>query len=678
MLTGTSPPNGLSGDRMDERSPRRYGMPRAALLFLAAVGVAEQLRILRITETNTNEDQTLFWYMAREVGRFRIRGPNPYGQSYGSTLEAWLVELLRLIGVRLSTATVLALIALYLAGWYSLMVAAWKRSHPLLAAAAAAAPILLSAYHTVYVTTVLTYPAARCMAVAGGACLMLPRPSDRVAAVAWSLLGLAALMDPSTTLFSAPVAVWHLVSRPFTRQGLRPLAIGAVLPVAWLTWWWSFQRQHPDYGLHGGVSYRPRWSQLSTINRTLELYRPELIQWWWVPLACLAIFVVILLSTRRRMYVVPTLGVVVLLLGGMASPKAGEDAGDFLPPGRVLLAFPYVLWFLAFLACESGVLQPARRQVPVLVRWIALMALVCASVGIRAADFDHRVVNLRDSQRAAAFGQYGFLKTDAVLDECRQVSVAAHKANTSLVVFPQEIDRSLAYGCGALAYGELDTLLLAYERRTWRLYEELDRDRSAAVFWNAPSNFCRAASRRVSTCEQGESGTVVLRFVPQSIHVLLASLGMPTRAFGPRCELRTDGVSGVGCSEPLRLSLADMTVGPAPSDPQEARRAIERAFAVTFAGEAQSAPLALVEDGELRSRELTAEERQTLRSITSGRAKGISFLDVHEAILVADVELTNGKSCALSGRAIIVRGRWTVALPTFNSILYLAGAGCGT
>jgi hypothetical protein len=550
------------------RSARLRG--GSAVLALGAIGVLEQVRIvLSAARTVTNDDLSLLWYAAREWGRLRVRQPNFYGQAYGSTLEAIPTEVFRRLGVSLWTATPLAMGAIALAGWFLLAAAAWRRSHRTLALVAIAAPLVLSAYHSFYATSGADLPGPRLLVI-GGAAALIARPRRVLAeGFGWTLLGLGLLMDPSALLLAAPVAAWHLLSaRPLR---LRPIALGAVIPVAWLAWWFSFYRAHPDYNIHVHLELRPSLHQLldsfTRMDRFFSLYVPEVARLWVIPLVGTLVLVLVLVASGRPRYVIPAVLVPLVMLLGMATPKANDYLGPYLTPGRILLVLPYAAWFLVFLAVESGVL----RSISVRAGGAAavVVALALASVGLRSVDFEGRVLRERDRGIQASF-LYPFHRTGDVRDVCGRVRRAAAEAHASIAVFTS--NRTLDYACGALDYGRLDTLHTTYERRTWRLYEELRRERSAALIWGIESGFCARARQRVDSCEPVSFATgsapeaacarrgrrcegVIVRFAPQSVLAVLARLELPVRAFGPDCRpRRTARIDRVVCSHPVRLT----------------------------------------------------------------------------------------------------------------------------
>ena len=113
---------------------REVGVPpsskRVALAVLAGLGLLlayELARAIGITSRLANEDTSIIWVAARDWMARRIRQPNYYGQSYGSTLEAIPIGVLHAVGASYGFATTVVLATIEFAGWAALAWAAWHR-----------------------------------------------------------------------------------------------------------------------------------------------------------------------------------------------------------------------------------------------------------------------------------------------------------------------------------------------------------------------------------------------------------------------------------------------------------------------------------------------------------------------------------------------------------------------
>jgi len=287
---------------------------------LAAAAVIQQIQVSWMARSVTNDDATLLWYSAQEWASHQVRQPGFYGQPYGSTLEGLPLDLLGRLGLDfwIGLPVVMGLFAI--GGWSLLAIAAWRRSHRILAAAALVAPALLSGYHAFFVTTVPTWTAPRFLAVAGVALLVMPRLLRPVEALAFSVLGLGVVMDPSNALLGVPVVLWFLLSRRVDRDRDVTLAASAVMPAAWFVWSWAFFRAHPDYDLHGALSLRPSWDVFSHsvthLGSFFDLFAPELAPTWLVPAGACLVLIAVLVARRNARYLVPAMGAIALLLWG--------------------------------------------------------------------------------------------------------------------------------------------------------------------------------------------------------------------------------------------------------------------------------------------------------------------------------------------------------------------------
>ena len=139
-----------------ERGSLRGGVhvaPRwlvVALVVTVVASVAQQLWLLvRWLRFDVSEDQALLWAAARSWGRLQPGQPNFWGQRYGVTFEAIPAEILSWLGVGYPSGLPFVILALNLAGWWVLALAAWLRGRPGWALCAVAVPVLLPTEYSV-------------------------------------------------------------------------------------------------------------------------------------------------------------------------------------------------------------------------------------------------------------------------------------------------------------------------------------------------------------------------------------------------------------------------------------------------------------------------------------------------------------------------------------------------
>jgi hypothetical protein len=634
-------------------------MAAGAVVGIGALAAYELVRAGRITAGLGNEDTSIIWFAAREWMRGLAHQPNYYGQSYGSTIEGIPIGLVHALHVSYGVSTAVVLGAIELAGWAMLAWAAWRRSHRVIALLAMAAPVVIGAYHLVYVTIELQAPAPRLLVIAACA-LLIGLPLRRVAlAAAVLLLGVGLQFDSASALLALPVVTWYLLSHPRSRSQLYAIGAGAVAPIALFVYCLLFYRWHPDYAFRIAPTLKPSARTLGGSVRHLgeffQLYAPELWRSWLVPVVAFVALVALLVVTRRARYVAPAVVAVVLVAYGMSTDRAqpGAALGPLLPRGRILLALPATIWFLCFLAAEARALPRLRAAVGSQALFAVICAGCVASSLVRLVDYGPR----EGSWHARAIAlerevQYGFQPSSRVMTRCQDELAVARRQRIGLIAYD---DQHAAYTCAALAPSRITTLMPRLERRTWLLYDEYHHVRTRMMVANASPQFCALASQRASCSRVGDDA--VLTFPAQPPLPLLASLGVPVRNFGPHCHPTV--LFGTCRAGEHAASLVRQPFGAPPRNPAAARSAITRAYAAMFDPDRTGA-LSTVEEGNVLPD--VARRLDSNPGTATPVVIDVTFLDSHEAVVHFRV-----RGHTQTGEAVIQRGAWRVAAPTFCS-----------
>ncbi len=477
-------------------------------------------------------DSVVLWYAASEWANLRVHEPGYYGQSYGSTLAAAPMAVLHALGMGYPLALPVVLGASILTVWFGLGFAAYKRGHPTTALLAFAAPALSSSYYVVYVTVA---PVERAFALIGiGACLVIMRVRRPwVTAVGVALIGIGTAVDSSAAVFVVPLALWWALDGR-ERAHVRAALVGAGVALVYAAYRFWFYAVHPDHDFHGGLPLRPSFDRLgeslSQPYGVFRMFSPELYREWWIPVGLGALIVVGLLLTRRVRVAIPALAVVLITLYALATPRALDLAGLFLPPARILLFVPFSLWFLSFLAAETQ---------PVVPRWVRT-AIVVAVVVAAAASLTERTIGFgthspeviaRASQNTGGF--YAFYPVAGLERACDRLAGAVARDHLDLVVI---LDRNQAFGC-TVGPAPITTLNFPYEARTWALEDAARRNVSRFIVSAPLPRLCQAAARRDINCVSTPLGSVMT--VPrQPVLNVLALLGLRARPFGPGCVIK--------------------------------------------------------------------------------------------------------------------------------------------
>ena len=625
----------------------------------ALISTVESGRVIAVVGRKiTNPDTSVLWYAAQEWTSFRWHEPGFLGQSYGSTIAGAPIALLHALGLGYPTATPIVLGASMLALWFSLAWAFARRGHPIIATVTAAMPTLLSAYYAMYITSV-TFERAFVFTGVGLALVIAYRRSAVALAAGVALAGLGLAIDLSAALLVVPVGVWWILDRHPNGRERRAVAVGAVIPVLYFGWSQWFYVAHPDHNLHGGLPLTPELSVLRTsvkqLDRLFRLFAPEVLRSFWVPAVVGLVLIAALVWSRRFRFVIPAVLVLVLTLFALATPRAIDEGGPFLPPGRVLLVFPAVLLFLGFLLAEAWP-GAARRVAPV--GGVAIVIAVGLSVGLRWTVDTHDPVRLRDAALTAPL--YGFTTVVAVDADCRRLDAFAKRSRVRIAVLPA--GGTLADGCGPLVNSPLHTIDVPYDRRTWELERAATQRSTAAVFSPVGPDFCAIASARFDACERDGSMAVV-RYPAQPILNVLANLDLPIRPFGDGCVI-ANLVCSAGTDTRARFPRAESRITADSPDGVE----IDDALAGYTAERAGSAEPGPGFDGT----------NAALLPLLQGRSLAPSVIrrtGPHTASLVLKVPSSTGVTRVL-GQMVQRDGRWMLAWSTQCAIAGLNRIPC--
>jgi hypothetical protein len=518
-----------------------------AVAGLGAIGLVEQLRLVWHFQTITGNDQTLLWYAGRDWGRLHPQAPHFYGQRYGgNTLETIPVEILRRVGVPMNTGLPLTLCLLGLGAWLVLAWVALRRDHPVLAVAAAAAPIVLSTYSAAFIA--LYGGVGRVLGVGGLALLLVWHKRLLTTTVGYVLCGFAIAFDVRSALFVAPTLVYLFLVSDDRRRLVLAAGIAAIPLAGWLLFTEAFYRTHPDYVIYGAAELNPRFGTLQTSlthpSRFWQMFTPELLRWWAIPVGAVLVLVAALLVTRESRFVLPALLMCALLVGVLASPASSNPGSTFEPTARLLLFAPIAVWFLALFVAESALatrlFQPLRPSY----LSAAVIALALLTATVRLATFNARFLAIEHRGKAVAFSNYPLYSTATIKAECRTLRSVATRERTHLVVYTA--DDVVTYACAALDYGRTVTLFPFFERRTWLLRHENQVQRDRMIVWGAARDFCAQvapiSTRCVITGVQPPSPAVGPRFIAavqfprQTTIQFLDRARVFVRPFGRHCD----------------------------------------------------------------------------------------------------------------------------------------------
>ncbi|HEX5096522.1 MAG TPA: hypothetical protein VFX21_10930 [Acidimicrobiia bacterium] len=502
----------------------------AGLLGLLVVTVAHL--VLAYMRHWLNEDHTILWFAARDLGHLTFPQPSYYGAAYFSVFEAAPAEALRRAGVPLGTAVFVSTATLMTIGWVWFALVAWRRGRFAMAAAALAVPVVITTEFLVSADSPGGRGAGTFCAMTGVAILLFA-PARPVPIALFALLGgLGTLWDFGSALLVVPVGVYMLALNWRRWRVLAWGAIGSVVPLAFALGQRAFYADHPDYNVHRAAGFMPKLSILRDTIREPGRYfawlSPELSRTSVVPIVAGAILLFFLARTRRAEVILPGVALVAIVLFSLSTPKALDGTPSvYVGYGRYFLSVPAALWFLGWVLTEAR--PPSPRLQRRLVYGIAAFAVV--TFAVRLVTFDDRTGDIRRVAADPARAGAPVFAADAVAARCDAVEHAADRAGVDYVVFRG--DRVGAYACAARDYGTLETIHPIYDRRTWLLHDANEENRTKFLVTDVDEGWCINARAIVESCELDpvDSTIAVVTTAPQPVLETWRQLGEEIRPF---------------------------------------------------------------------------------------------------------------------------------------------------
>jgi len=506
---------------------RRIDIQAVTAIALTAALVLDRLRLLATFGVQvTDEDQTLLWYVTRDLAHGHLWEPYFFGQTYGSWFESVVALPLERAGVALRIALPAAGALLGTAPWLLLALLAWRREARGTALLTLAAGAGMAFEGSIIGTLPRGLLPGIVLGVVAVVVALWPGRWSRSVGVAFAyglLVLLGAGYNQGSALVTAPVTAF-LVLRGLGQRAWRwrvGAGGGAATGGAFHLWALAFYHRHPSLDLHPapslGFDAHVLRQNASHPGRHLAAYAPELLRTSALPLLALAAVVALVLARRRLPEGAAAAVAVLLTVGVLATPKSLDGTPSvLLPYSRVFLAFPFLVIALAVLAARPERTASDRARVV-----IAAVALAIGAAGIadRQLHWHDRIAAI---EAVAARGPHVLPADTAALDRtCAALSRAARAAGAGVVV--ERYDRVAAYGCGAERYGRLRVVFPGYERRPWLLGRH---DGSPLLVAEAEPAGCAAAP---VDCEPlpGSPSLSVVRGYTDRLELLLDRIGSP-------------------------------------------------------------------------------------------------------------------------------------------------------
>jgi hypothetical protein len=438
----------------------------------------------------TDDDQTVFWYAAREFLHLHVREPCFYGQAYNTLVAS--IPAAVLIGLGLPEWVAVPMIALTagIVPWLLLAHLCWKAGRRWWASIVLALPLLMPPAYFM-VLCLASYNEGLLMVIAAYWLGSRSGSTSRFGAALLLVLGL--IVTPNSVLVAGPIAL--VLAQCWWREKhvVVPVTAGVLAGVGYKLGINAFYASHPAYKFHPDWLLKFAWSDfvdgLSHLSRHWGDLSPVPALPWLNAAIVLGAAVALVVS-RRWLLAAALLGVLAVAFGSLGINKVHDGSDSvFFSYTRMYLGLPLLSALALMLASESLPQQLGRAAT------IAILVLL-------GSGALYRQVTLKsDVERALARPVRAMSPVAAkqLVAECRQLDRLARREGVKWIFDIANNRRS--YGCSALSYGRLNFLFPLYERRTWLLQEASRDPVTKVMLTEAIPGFCARIDRSL-TCKE--------------------------------------------------------------------------------------------------------------------------------------------------------------------------------
>jgi hypothetical protein len=435
------------------------------LLFFFLLCLILVLRIFVLTDfafQYTDSDQVIMWHGLNDFSKGEFHEPRFYGQAYNSMMEALLAVPLYKLGVAPYKAlpVITSILAIFPYLLISLLV--FLKKSPKLALLILSIPLILPVSYSLITSLPRGFITGIFLSAFACAGIFYPR-SNRAIFFSFFLAVLGYSLNANSVLLSAPCLAFLFLENVRNKKFYLYAATGIIAGFILHFFANYFYVTHPYYDTHSyelGFSFKELTGALSN----LDLYFNDVTPVFWKTGSfSLIVFIIpAFLFYRKKEYmktlIVVLLPVFILLTLGVS--KVHDGMGTiFYSYSRMYLAVPVALAFV--LALLPGITNS---------RYIYLyLFLPVFFFGYQLNQLDEKIVSSVDPLE---YKKVVATETKKVIEACTALKAVCdtHKVELVVIVY-HDLYNFYTYAYPALnAYPK--TLAPAWERRTWRFFED--------------------------------------------------------------------------------------------------------------------------------------------------------------------------------------------------------------
>ncbi|MGK7898328.1 MAG: hypothetical protein AB4372_33120 [Xenococcus sp. (in: cyanobacteria)] len=471
---------------------------KTLFLFVSIILLIDRIRVLIFFNFKfTDDDQVIFWIAAKEFLALKFREPSFYGQAYNSLFESLLSTILIIFSIPCHLALPIVTALISLTPWFLLSIIATVKRNYLLSLLVLSVPVVLPHEYSMITLMPRGYTVGIFFVTLGiFLYYLLPNIS-----LSFFLIGLLSsigfVFNQNSIILSLPALLYIWMNDLSDKKFLIFCGTGLLIGIMMHLLVQYFYFLYPSYNLH------PMWPLYFDYNlmirglKSIDLHLGYLVPVNTDPMTTILVLFVgvvwISIKFKNWRYLAVSCFNLIFLFSTFGIPKVHDGTlSVFFPFARMYLAAPLMMCFSAIELFDSSSHKFSRYIIRTsLMISLSMVLFVFAYKQFNLIDTVKQMEKIRNTPVA-------FQRVEYIFEHCDLIKSLGRKYDADLIVYSNS--RIRAYGCGALLYGEIDTLFPEYERRTWRLIEESTNTRSSILFAGTKEDFCEKYEEKFNSC----------------------------------------------------------------------------------------------------------------------------------------------------------------------------------
>lgn len=412
-----------------------------------------------------DQDQTTMWLALVEMANGNFHEPCFWGQSYNTMLESFLAVPLYHIGIKpVYSVTFVTLVMASFPFLYGSRLI-FKHKDQRLGIILLFLPLITTVDYDLITGMPRGWVTGQFIASFGFWSFVHPERK-----IGWLLFGFSAALgiwlNPNSVFISFIIGYYLFFENKAKFQFYFLIFLGTILPVFWVIFSRLFYINNPEYTMHPppslGFSFPLIIDTLPRLDVYFGFVAPFIRLLGWISLILIPVGSAILFRNNRRRDSLLLIFLFMGILASLSMEKTADAFGTiFFSGSRFFIGYPFILAFVLFSLVKINKIQFNMN--------VVLLLVFSMSIA-KSSKLFYRYGSIE------LVGKKHWVSVDhisAIENSCREIKNISDEYYISLIVFRNDPEQLLSYGCPCLIDDFPLTVFTWYERRTWVL-QELD------------------------------------------------------------------------------------------------------------------------------------------------------------------------------------------------------------